>query len=248
MHYIDTMDNRFKQIFTLVVTFLGILAPLPSAYSSFRPGGAADLGLQPLITPAPYAFIIWLPIYLGLLGLAVFQSRPEQTDAPRAVALRPWLTLSAVLNTLWLVAVSNYNLWLSVLTIFAMLIAALFLRHSLGIRESYSGVLRILVASTSLLAGWLTVATVVNTASALRYAGWDSGAVFWAVLMLIVAAFIGLVVQRGWRDAVFGGVFLWALIAIAVEQWVGGQGLIVVVCMLLAVAFAVSLIPRSLRG
>lgn len=242
------MDNRFKQIFTLVVTFLGILAPLPWAYSSFRPGGTADLGLQPLITPAPYAFIIWLPIYLGLLGLAVFQALPAQTDAPRAVALRPWLTLSAVLNTLWLLAVSNYNLWLSVLTIFAMLIAALFLRYSLGIRESYSGILRVLVASTSLLAGWLTVATVVNTASALRYAGWDSGAAFWAVLMLIVAALIGLVVQRGWRDAVYGGVFLWAFIAIGVEQWVGGQGLIVVVCMLLAVVFAVSLIPRPLRG
>ena len=242
------MNNRIKQIFTLVMTFLGILAPLPWAFSSFRPGGAAGFELEALITPAPYAFIIWLPIYLGLLGLAIYQARPEQLDAPRAVALRPWLALTAVLNAMWLADASEHKLWLTVLAIFPMLIAALFLRHSLGIGASYKGIMRPLVASTSLLAGWLSVASVVNTSTALVNSGWTGSATFWAVVILIVAAAIGLVVQRGWRDAVFGGVFLWALLAIAVEQWVNGNGLIVVVCMLLAVAFAVSLIPRRLRG
>lgn len=246
---IDPMDDRFKQILTLVVTWLGILAPLPSAFSSFTPGGAADTyGLEPLVTPAPYAFIIWLPIYLGLLALAVYQALPAHEQEPRFRALRPWLGLSAILNAFWLSAVARGDIWLPVLTIFAMLIAAVALRHALGFAGTDTGLLRWLAASVSLYVGWLTVATVVNTSSALLLSGFTAAPVFWAVLMLIVAALIGLVLQRAWRDAVYGGVFLWSFIAIAVEQWTEGQALIVVVCMVLAVVFAVSLIPRRLRG
>lgn len=248
IHYHVVMDNRLKQIFTLVMTFLGILLPLPWALSGFQPWGVDAFVLEPLITPAPYAFVIWLPIYLGLLGLAVYQMRRDQLDAPRAVALRPWLSLTAVLNAMWLSNAFNGDLWLTVLAGFAMLVAALFLRHSLGIGETYSGVLQPLVASTSLLAGWLTIASTVALATALLNSGWGGAVTFWAVLILIVLGLVGLVVQRGWRDAVFGAVFLWAFLAIAVAQWVGGQGLVVVVCMILAVLFAVSLIPRQFRG
>lgn len=248
IHYHVYMDNRLKQIFTLVTTFLGILLPLPWALSGFQPWGVEAFELESLITPAPYAFVIWLPIYLGLLGLAVYQMRSDQLDNPRAVALRPWLALTAVLNAMWLSNAFNQDLWLTVLAGFAMLVAALFLRHSLGIGETYSGVLRPLAASTSLLIGWLTVASTVALATALLNSGWTGGMTFWAVLILIVLGLVGLVMQRGWRDAAYGAVFLWAFIAIAVEQWVGGHALVVVVCMILAVVFALSLIPRKFRG
>lgn len=243
------MNERVRQITALVLTWVGILVPLPVAFSSFTPGGAADTyGLDPLVTPAPYAFIIWLPIYLGLLALAVYQALPAQENDQRLSRLRPWLAVSGVLNAFWLFEVADGQVWLPVLTIFAMLAAALAMRRALGIGVTYTGLRRWLVAAVSLYAGWLTLATIVNTSSALLLSGWTAGASFWAVIMLLVGALIGLVVQARWRDAVYGGVFLWALLAIAVQQWVDGHALVVVVAMLLAVVFAVTLIPRNLRG
>lgn len=248
IHYIDAMSNRIKQIFTLVMTFLGILVPLPLALSGFRPWGVRDFVLQPLITPASYAFIIWVPIYLGLLGLALYQARSEQLDAPRAVALRPWLALTAVLNAMWLWDAAGNALWLTVLAVFAMLAAALFLRDAVGIGRTDSGIVRYLFASVSLLIGWLTFASTYSLATALLNTGWGGAVGFWAVVVLVLLALLGLVLQRAWRDVVIGGVFLWTFLAIAVEQWVGGHALIVVVAMILAVLFALSLIPRRLRA
>lgn len=248
IHYIDLMTNRIKQLFTLAITFLGILVPLPLAFSGFRPWGVRNFVLEPLITPASYAFIIWVPIYLGLLGLAVYQARPEQLEAPRSVAMRPWLALTAVLNAMWLWDAAGNALWLTVLAVFAMLAAALFLRDAVGIGGTDRGIVHYLFASTSLLIGWLTFASTYTLATALLNSGWGGAVNFWAVVILIVLALLGLVLQRAWRDPVIGGVFLWTFLAIAVEQWVGGHALIVVVAMLIAVVFAVSLIPRRLRG
>ncbi len=242
------MSNRIKQLFTFVTTLLGILVPLPLALSGFRPWGVRGFVLEPLITPAPYAFLVWIPIYLGLLGLAVYQLRPDQLDDPRTVALRPWLALTAVLNAMWLSDASNNALWLTVLAVFAMLTAALFLRHALGSGETHTGIVRYLFASVSLLAGWLTFASTLTLATALLNSGWGGAVTFWAVVVLVLLGLLGLVLQRVWRDVVIGGVFLWTFLAVAVEQWVGGHALVVVVAMALVVVFAVSLIPRQLRA
>jgi hypothetical protein len=240
------MNERVRQFVTLGVTWLGILLPFPSAVSSFRPGGAADTyGLDPLLTPAPYAFIIWTPIYIGLLGLAVYQALPAHRDHPHLRQVRPWLMASAVLNTIWLWAVAEGNIWLPVLTIFALLAAALAMRGALGIGVRYTGVLRWLSYAVSLYAGWLTLAAIVNTSSALLLSGWNDAPVFWAVLMLIVGTAIGLAARTTWRDPVYGGVFVWTLLAIALGQW--GYPLVVVVALLLAGVMTLTLVPNLLK-
>ena len=240
------MSEKVKQIFVLVVTWLGIIVPLPAAIASFRPGGAADtFGLEPLVTPAPWAFVIWLPIYLGLLALAVYQALPAQEQDPRMMALRPWLAATGVLNALWLGAVADELLWSPVLIIFALLASALALRRAFGIGVEHDGLVRWLVVAVSIYAGWLTLATIVNTSSALLLSGWEGGATFWAVVMLLVGTAIGLAVRAGWRDPVYGSVFVWTLVAIAAAQW--GNPWVVVVAALLALVVAASLIPALRR-
>lgn len=246
-HLISTlMNEKIKQIVVLVVTWLGIIASFPAAIASFRPGGAADnFGLEPLVTPAPWAFLIWAPIYLGLLALAVYQALPAQERDPRMMALRPWLAASGVLNALWLSAVATDALWTPVLIIFALLAAALALRRSFGIGVEQGGLVRWLGVAVSIYAGWLTLATIVNTSSALLLSGWNGDATFWAVVMLLVGTAIGMAVRAGWRDPVYGGVFVWTLLAIAAAQW--GNPLVVIVAALLALGVAASLIPALRR-
>lgn len=242
---ISLFSEKVKQSVVLVVTWIGIIAPLPAAIASFRPGGVADTFREPLLTPAPWAFIIWLPIYLGLLALAVYQALPAQETDPRLVALRPWLAVSAVLNALWLSAVAADLRWSPVLIIFALLAAALVMRRALGIGVQQTGLMRPLGYALSIYAGWLTLAVIVNTSSALLISGWVGNASLWAVIMLIVGTGIGLAVRAGWRDPVYGGVFVWTLLAIVVAQW--GHPLVVIVAALLALITAATLIPAFSR-
>ena len=236
-----------KQIFVLVVTWAGIIVPFSVAVRAFTPGGAADTyGLEPLLTPAPYAFLIWVPIYLGLLALAVYQALPDQEENPRLQALRPWLALTAVLNAIWLYSVADAHLWLPVLTIFALLATAIAMRRALGVGVEHEGVLRWLGYSVSLYAGWLTLATIVNTSSTLLLAGWTSGATFWTMVMLLVGTAIGLTVRVNWRDPVYGSVFVWTFLAIAIGQW--GHPLVIIVALLLMLVFVATLLPPLLRG
>ncbi len=65
--FLDTLsgfvNERVKQVGTLVLTWLGIVLPFFSAVRSFSPGGAAEsFGREPLVTPAPNAVILWAPI------------------------------------------------------------------------------------------------------------------------------------------------------------------------------------------
>ena len=241
------MSERIKQILVLVVTWAGIIVPFSVAVGNFTPGGAADTyGLEPLVTPSPYAFLIWAPIYLGLLALAVYQALPDQENDERLQKIRPWLALTAVLNAVWLYAVADGRLWLPVLTIFALLATALALRYALGIGVKHEGVMRWLGYSVSIYAGWLTLATIVNTSSALLLSGWTSWAPFWAIVMLLVGTIIGLTVRVNWRDPVYGGVFVWTFLAIAIGQW--GHPLVIIVSLLLMLGFAATLLPPLLRG
>ena len=61
--------------------------------------------------------------------------------------------------------------------------------------------------------------------------------------MLLVAAFIGLYTRFYWRDPVYGGVFVWALLAVALKA---DQPLVIVTTSsVLALLFLLSLFPDA---
>jgi hypothetical protein len=70
--------------------------------------------------------------------------------------------------------------------------------------------------------GWLSVATVANTAAALNVLRWDGfgiSPITWTVIMLIVSTILAGIV--GWLvkdDNIYRAVFAWAFIGIVVEQ------------------------------
>jgi len=73
----------------------------------------------------------------------------------------------------------------------------------------------------SVYLGWISVATIVNIASALYIWGWDRwgiSAAGWTVIMLIVGATIGAIVAIQRADVAFTLVFIWAYVAIAIRQ------------------------------
>lgn len=247
------MNEKVKQIVTLIATFAGVLAPALGAFapsSSSTAQVSAQYFDEVLVIPADYAFAIWGPIYLGFLAFAVFQALPDQRYNPRFVKTRGWLSAAAILNAAWITAFDNLLFTLSLVIIIGMLVTALRMHRTMEIGKTrVFGLERYLRIPFSLFAGWLTVATVVNVSGVLAVNDWGEPSFLypvWGVTVLLAASVIGLTTRFYWRDPLYGGVFAWALLGIALKD--GRPSIIVLSAALLAGLFALSLFPQVVRG
>jgi hypothetical protein len=122
------MTSRWSRWTTLLVTFAGIGLPWLFARKALDVNDPAAQAVTFL--PAPYAYIIWAPIYAGFLAFAVWQARAGQAENRRVRAIRPWLMLSAVLNTAWFAAVALRHPGWTVPIVFAMLAVAVVIHQA----------------------------------------------------------------------------------------------------------------------
>jgi hypothetical protein len=205
-------------VLVLLVNYLATALPING-----QGPGEVSANYPVLFTPAGYVFSIWGLIYLGLLGFVVYQALPSSSDGSgldldRVVGL---FIVTNIFNSIWIFAWHYELLWFSLAVIAGLLITLIviqrFIRQNSGDRAYYWFVR----VPFSIYLGWVSVATIANTAVALYGSGWRGeplGEVAWTIVMLVVAtllAGIGLV-----RDGniPFGLVFIWAYIGIAVEQ------------------------------
>lgn len=214
------MTSRWIRWTTLLVTFAGIGLPWFFARTAID---ANDPAIQAVtFLPAPYAFIIWAPIYTGFLIFAVWQARDRQADNPRVAAIRPWLMATALLNAAWISAVAVRRPGWTVPLVFLMLATAVGM-HVAGqigqaVVDPAEAWLRL---PFSLYAGWLIVAAFANVSTELARVGWDGfgwSPDTWGLLMVIASSVVGLLTRFRLDDPVLGGVFVWAYLAIVVQQ------------------------------
>ena len=151
---------------------------------------------------AGFAFSIWGVIYAWLIVYAVYQAIPSTTENAALRALG-WPSFGALAGIgLWIVASAADWKWGSVFIIAASLLAVLFplalrpdLWRGLPLKQR-----ALVVWPLALLAGWLSIASVVNlitvlTAQALLPAVLPPAG--WAILAVVLTAAIALVVT--WR-------------------------------------------------
>jgi MFS family permease len=240
------MNSRRWQWATLVSTFAGIMLPqlvVGDHFEQERDPGVAFL-------PAGFAFAIWGAIYSGFLAFAVHQVLPSQRDNPRYAALRPWMMVTAGLNTLWLLAAISSRSWLwATIPIIVMMLAVAVRQHrALRVtRPPERGVETFLRVPFSLYLGWLTVAVGANISTVLPAYGVDRlilGAVAWALLLIVVGSAIGLAVRFGLNDRVYAGVFVWAFAAMAIGQWESFPPVAIAAALAAAVFFVTIVLPR----
>lgn len=214
-----------------IATAIAILATLTVNILSnlFSPPGRtigeiANTVLQGVqITPANYAFAIWGLIYLGLIAYGIYQLRPAQRSNSTICQVNPLLIIACLGQIAWVYCFTARLFWLSVIAMLAILLpligAYLRLRSS---RESVSRQKWSVQVPFSVYLGWISVATIVNVASALYdsdWNGWGIAAETWTVIMLIAGALIAAVVIVRQVDVAFTLVFVWAYAAIAIRQF-----------------------------
>ncbi|MFL1592991.1 tryptophan-rich sensory protein [Rhodococcus ruber] len=208
-------------IAAVALSFLGSGAVVGTPISEVADGAlSAD---ATAVAPGGPAFAIWSVIYAGLLALAVWQALPAHHADPRQRALGWWIAASMLLNAAWILVVQLELLALSVAVIVALL--AVLVRIFLGLTRTApsSRVEAVVVDGTMFLyLGWVAVATVANTAAALRAADVDPfslGADAWAVIVLVaVAAVSVLLAIAGHGRLAVAAAMAWGLVWIAVAR------------------------------
>jgi hypothetical protein len=205
-------------IVTITINILANALPI----NGQNTGDISDM-FQVFFVPAGYVFSIWGLIYIGLLAFAVYQALPTQRENPRLRKIGYWFALSCLANSIW-IFMWHYNLFPLSLLVMLVLLAALlviYLRLDIG-RTRVSTVERWCVnIPFSVYLGWITVATVANVTDVLYDLGWNGFGIApetWAVIMLIIAAGLGVAMAVTRRDVAYLLVLVWAFAGIGVKQ------------------------------
>ncbi len=182
--------------------------------------GAVSDRFPTFVTPAGYVFAIWGVIYALLGVFTVYQALPAQRNDARLQRLGFAFALSCVCNAAWLFAWHYLQIALAWVLIVALLITLAVcyerLRGPVGSRGQWFAVR----LPFSVYLGWVTVATVANTAVVAVDAGIDGGssAPLWGAVALAAATAIGIAMLIRRADVAFAAVVVWALVGIAVAQ------------------------------
>lgn len=182
------------------------------------------------IIPANYAFAIWGVIYLGLFAFGIYQLLPAQRQNPRFRRVDYLLVAACVAQAIWVFLFLSRLFALSVVAMLAILLSLVGVYLGLGAPQ------RLAPSATpkesrqeqwfvrlpiSIYLGWITVATVVNIASALEAANWDGWGIpstIWTIALMGVSAAIAAVILLQRRDTAYALVIIWSLVAIGVRQ------------------------------
>lgn len=203
----------FNVIFNYV-SLVDTLLPLPSLedvthrYSS-------------LFTPHDYAFSIWGVIYFAFVVYGIYQAMPARSEDPLYRMLAKPFTILNLLAPAWIIAFRMQLMWVSagiMLVMLSLSIFMLILSRDAVLRDEYSNWVSF---PFSLLAGWLSVASIANFSTVLVYMGWQGSVmsqVMITTLVILMAGFIGIYVCARCRDFVFPLVIAWACVAIAVSR------------------------------
>lgn len=225
----STQNSRFMVVLP-IATLLAVIATLGvNIASNFFPPQGLNIGeiantiLQGVqITPANYAFAIWGLIYLGLIAYGIYQLRPTQRANPTIRRVDLLLIIACIAQIAWVYLFTLRLFWFSVVAMLAILLSLIAAYLQLGIGKLATRSLKWFAhIPFSIYLGWISVATIVNVASALyvsSWNGWGISAEGWAVIMLIVGAAIAAIVAIQRADIAFTLVFIWAYVAIAIRQ------------------------------
>ncbi|MBN1995588.1 MAG: tryptophan-rich sensory protein [Anaerolineae bacterium] len=203
---------------TLVVNGLANALPLNGQTT-----GEISDRFQVYFVPAGYVFSIWGLIYLGLVLFAVYQALPSQREHPRLRRIGYPVALSCLANIAWLFLwhYEYFPLTLVAMVILLLLLITVYVRLGIG-RGAVSAAEKWLAhVPFSIYLGWITVATIANTASLLDYLNWGQwglSAETWTVVMLLAGAGLALAAGFTRGDVGYMAVIIWAFVGIAVKH------------------------------
>lgn len=224
----DTNNPSSSSTTRRIVNLVAILAAFGiNVFANVNPPNGLTIGAisnrlfgDILITPANYAFAIWGMIYLGLIGFAIYQILPSQKNSILLEKLGYQIAIASGAQIIWVFAFLYQQFLLSLLLMLVIL-GALIVGY-LAIKGRIKSLTQkwLVAIPLSIYLAWISVATVVNFATVLKVINWNGWGItpqIWTIVMLLVVGIIGIAIALQ-KNFAFVGVYLWALIAIAIKN------------------------------
>lgn len=212
-----------------VLGFLGVMVANSLAnilpINGYNTGELSDL-YPNLFVPAGLTFSIWGVIYLFLLLFTVYQtgvfSKLSVNEEAKFTRISGLFMISCLANVGWILSWHYRHILLSVFIMLLLLVVLGFIYiYTRSIENSSFKTKVFISAPFSLYFGWITVASIANITALLVDAGWSRWGIseeVWTCAMIMVAALLTVLVQRAYKDLVFSGVVVWAVLGIVIRH------------------------------
>jgi hypothetical protein len=223
-----TADLPRQLIVTLSMAVCGNMAVIGSGLTGAVPIGQAAGGAfapgRTLLALDGGAFLIWAPIYLGLLGYTIFQWWPSQRRSPRQRRVGWLAAASMLLNAGWIYAAQAGSVDLTLVVMLVLLAVLAAAVHVLNRYPDETGADGLFVdGAMGLYLGWIMPAAAANAASwlAVRQIGFWNPSI-WAVLAVAAVSYAGAVTAMSGRGRLSVALALgWALLWLLAARWAG---------------------------
>lgn len=206
---------------TIAINALANILP----FNGVNTGEAADRFFS-YFTPPGYVFSIWGAIYTLLIVFAIYQVRTNQRSEEYLSKISILYLIGAFFNITWLIAFhyafdNNTLLIVTEPLMIGLLVILLYtyVRLEIGINEVSVKEKLAVHLPVSVYAGWISLATIANTASLLNEFLTIPVDIqhIWTVVVLIVALMITTLMLVLRRDLAYGLVVIWASTGIALK-------------------------------
>lgn len=213
-----------------LVTLIAIIAAFgTNVWANINPPNGKTIGAisqdiftNVLITPASYAFAIWGLIYLGLISFAVYQALPPQKNNPLLRKIGYKIAIASISQIAWVICFLYGQYSASMLAMVCILLPLIGAYWGLPFRTHLEQRQKWLIRTPiSIYLAWISVATILNGAlvlTAWQWSGWGISPRVWTVIMVLIGGLITHFVTLPRLDFAYGGVFVWAAIAIAIKN------------------------------
>lgn len=213
--------NLLAFVATVLVNTLAITLPINGKTT----GELSDM-YPNLFVPAGITFSIWSVIYILLLAFVIWQVVQvfKKSENARVVgAIGPWFLVSSLANCSWILA---WHFVLPVLSLIIMVILLISLiKIYLNLEQARPEISKnhkyVTYPIFSIYLGWITVATIANTAAVLVHLGWQGAPLSepaWTIIMISVAIAMGLYFSLMKKDVFYTLVIIWALYGIFLKR------------------------------
>jgi hypothetical protein len=214
-----------SQIITILATLLTITVNALANSLPINGQGTGEISdrFDIYFVPAGYVFSIWGLIYLGLVAFTIYQALPAQRENELLKKIYPAYWVGSLANTAW-IFLWHYEVFsLTLPAMLTILATLLYIYIQLaGASSELNAKQKWLVKSPfSIYLGWISVATIANISQVLFFfdwGGWGIPSTIWAVIMIAVAAVLGILMLARENNALYVLVLVWAFVGIAVSQ------------------------------
>ena len=238
--------NKILQI-TNIIGFITVVAVNTLANTlpiNGKTTGELSDSYPNLFVPAGYVFAIWGVIYLLLLAFTFYQASSKRKEAQFLTKIGYLFGISCVANIVWIFLWHYELVFLSLITMFALLgsLIMIYLKLDIGRGDPLREERLYVHLPFSIYLGWITVASIANIVAALvsiNWAGFGLGEVTWTLIIITVAIILTLLNIETRADINYTLVIIWALGGIMVKQMAipsialtAGVGIIVLIAFL----------------